>query len=230
MKPKESRKAGKERRKSPRLKTRKSVCAEWGGRQSSLGDLSITGAFIRTHEPLQVGKELELRLVGERLGKPVGLRAAIRRSEPNYGMGVEFTRFQGEDQRELESFLASLSVLRILVVDDDEDIRRVLRLALEREEYDVLTAADGLEGLQKALDSRPDLIILDLTLPGLSGLEVCQRVRASPDLANVPVLILSATTAMSNVASAQTLGAVMFVPKPFQVQKLLFHIRMLLER
>ncbi|MBI4466320.1 MAG: response regulator [Acidobacteria bacterium] len=226
MKPKES---GKERRKSPRLKTRKLISAEWGGKQSALGDLSVTGAFVRTNHPLEVGKELELRLVGGRMARPVGLKAATRHSEPGYGMGVEFTEFHGEDQRELESFLVRLAVPRILVVDDNEDIRRVLKLALEREKYDVLTAADGVEGLQKALDSRPDLIVLDLTMPGLSGLEVCQRLRASPDLANVPVLILSATTDLADVSSAQKLGA-MFVPKPFQPQKLLVHVRMLLER
>lgn len=81
-----------------------------------------------------------------------------------------------------------------------------------------------------ALNGQPDLIILDLNMPGLSGLEVCQRVRASPQLSKVPIVILSATTDVAEFRSVQDLGAVMFAPKPFKPQKLLTHVRMLLER
>ncbi|MFQ5926416.1 MAG: response regulator [Terriglobia bacterium] len=63
----------------------------------------------------------------------------------------------------------------------------------------------------------------------MSGLEVCQRLRASPQLAHVPIVILSATTGVTDFSSAQRLGAVMFAPKPFKAQKLLNHVRMLLE-
>lgn len=230
MKPNEVKKGAKERRKSPRLKTRALVRAECGEEQFPLGNLSTTGAFIRTPEPLAVGKEVKLCLVGERLPEPIELTAVVRHSEQGVGMGVQFSQFRGKDQWRLELLLASLSVARILVVDDDEQIRRMLTLGLERENYDVLTAADGVEGLQKALNLQPDLIILDLIMPGLSGLEVCQRLRASPQLANVPIVILSATTNLADVSAAQRLGAVVFAPKPFKAQKFLNCVRMLLER
>lgn len=229
MKRKQTRKGLKNQRKSPRFKTRKLVRAEYGGSQSSLGDLSLTGAFIRTAKPLQAGKELKLRLVGEHLEEPINLSAVIRRREQGHGMAVEFTQFRNQDQRRLESVLASLSVARILVVDDDKNIRRMLQFALEHENYEVVTAADGREGLQKALDSKPDLIILDLGLPELSGLEVCQRVRARPELTKVPIIILSATTDLTEVSAVLKLGSAMFAPKPFQAQRLLNYVRMLLE-
>lgn len=219
----------KERRKSSRLKPRHLVRAEYSGQEYSLGNLSRTGAFIRTTEPLAVGKELRLRLVGERLVQPIDLTAIVRRSEKRLGMGVQFMQLREADQWRLELLLATVSIARILVVDDDEDIRRMLALLLEREDYEVLTAEDGPEGLQKALALRPDLIILDLALPGLSGLEVCQRVREHPHMANTPIMILSATTDLADFDAAQKLGAAMFAPKPFRARELMNHVRMLLE-
>lgn len=193
-------------------------------------NLSETGAFIRTANPLAVGKELELRLVGKRLPEPIELTAIVRHQQMGLGMGVEFTQFQNAGQVRLKVLLASVSVARILVVDDDEETRQVLSVALEQSAYDVVTAEDGMEGLQKALELQPDLIILDLAMPKLSGLKVCQRVRASPELARVPILVLTASTEPADFRAAQERGAVMFVPKPFEVQKLLSHVQMLLHR
>jgi DNA-binding response OmpR family regulator len=169
-------------------------------------------------------------LVSPYLPEPIAVSAVVRRSERGRGMGVQFLRFEADGLQRLEKLLARLVVTRILVVDDDENIRRVLTFALKKGNYEVLTAADGSEGLQLALTSEPDLIILDLHMPGLSGLEVCQQIRSSPRLAQVPVLILSATREMAEFRSAQELGAVMFIPKPFQPQKLFNQVQILLER
>ncbi len=221
--------SGKERRKNLRIRTRAWVWVEYGGNQLVLGNLSMTGAFIRTESPPQVGTALELRLVGERLLEPIGLKAIVRRSTHGSGMGVQFTRFHGPAQASLEELLTNLSVPRILVVDDDENTRRLVKLTFKREPYEVLEAADGVEGLQMALSRYPDLLILDIAMPGLSGLEVCQRVRATPHLAQVPIVMLSATTDLADFRSAQQLGAVGFIHKPFHPDKLLNHIRMLLK-
>ncbi len=220
----------KERRKSTRLKGRAWVQAELRGTQYPLGNLSSTGAFIRTRHSHEAGTELNLKLVSPYLPEPIAVTAVVRRSERGRGMGVQFLRFEGDGLQRLEQLLARLLVTRILVVDDDENIRRVLTFALKKGNYEVLTAADGSEGLQLALTSEPDLIILDLHMPGLSGLEVCQQIRSSPRLAQVPVLILSATREMAEFRSAQELGAVMFIPKPFQPQKLFNQVQLLLER
>lgn len=228
--PEEGSTDAKERRKSSRLMARALVQAELSGNQFPLGNLSSTGAFIRARQPLVVGTELQLLLVSVSLPEPIQLTAVVCRSERGRGMGVQFVRVPLQSQRRLEQLLARLSVTRILVVDDDENIRRVLALTLKKENYEVLTASDGVEGLQVALTAQPDLIVLDLHMPGLSGLEVCQQVRASPQLAHVPVLILSATTDVAEYRSTQELGAVMFVPKPFQAQKLVKQIQMLLSR
>ncbi|MFQ5777838.1 MAG: response regulator [Terriglobia bacterium] len=221
---------GKERRQKPRCRTRSLVCVELGGETFPLADLSATGTFIRTESPAAVGKELKLRLMGERVVEPIEVTAVVRRSEPGIGMGVEFTKFRESDQWRMELLAATLAVVRILVVDDDENLLRILKLAFEREEYEVETATDGVEGLQKALGLQPDLIILDLALPGMPGLEVCRRLRADSRMGQVPILILSATTDLAEVDTAQKTGAVMFAAKPFKPEKLLNYVRMLLDR
>lgn len=220
----------KERRKSTRLRTRGLVQIEYGGQLCQLFNLSSTGTFARLARPPAVGKELRLRLVGERLPQPIDITAVVRRREAGRGMGLEFTHFHEADQWRLELLLATVSVARILVVDDDEDIRRMLSLLLERENYEVLTASDGVEGLQKAVELRPDLIILDLLMPGMPGLEVCQRVRANPGTTKIPVMVLSGTTNLADYDAAQKLGVVLFAPKPFRAPELLNYVRMLIER
>lgn len=173
---------------------------------------------------------MKLHLVGERVVEPIEVTAVVRRSEPGVGMGVEFTQFRESDQWRMELLAATLGVVRILIVDDDENLLRILRMAFEREEYEVETATNGVEGLQKALGLRPDLIILDLALPGMPGVEVCQRLRADSRMAQVPILILSATTDLTQMDAAHKLGAAMFAAKPFKPEKLLNYVRMLLER
>ena len=94
----------------------------------------------------------------------------------------------------------------------------------------VRIAADGLEGLQMALDLQPDLILMDLDLPGMKGLELCQRLHSSPHLAQVPIVIASATSNPAYFSSSKQLGAAGFVPKPFKTQRLLSYVRMLVAR
>lgn len=230
MKRRQSEQRTKKPRKGRRFKTRKLVHAQYSGKQFPLGNLSISGALIRMPNPLAVGKELKLQLIGEQWKKPLEVTAVVRRSEEGRGIGVEFTRLHRAAEQQLEKLLAGLSAERILVVDDDEGIRRMLQFALRSGNYEVETAADGTEGLQKALDWKPDLLVLDLGLPGLSGLEVCQRVRANPDLRRLPILILSATTDVTEVTSVQQLGVMMFAPKPIQPQQFMNLVRLLLER
>jgi DNA-binding response OmpR family regulator len=116
---------------------------------------------------------------------------------------------------------------RVLVVEDDEEIADVLRRSLRNEGYEARTAADGPGGLTVAADFNPDLIILDLGLPGMDGLEVCQRFREQDD---VPILMLTARSEVEDRVAGLDSGADDYLVKPFERQELLARIRALLRR
>jgi len=81
---------------------------------------------------------------------------------------------------------------KILIIEDDPSTSRLTKYTLQQEGYQVLTAANGLEGLRKASGEEPDLIVLDIMLPGIDGFEICRRLRAEPQTAKLPVLMVSA--------------------------------------
>jgi two-component system, OmpR family, KDP operon response regulator KdpE len=116
---------------------------------------------------------------------------------------------------------------RILVIDDEAQITRVLRAALAAQGYDVRTANDPEEGLQVFRDWPPDLVITDLMMPGISGVEVCRAIRArSP----TPILVLSVREHERSKVEALDAGADDYVTKPFSIQELLARVRAHLRR
>lgn len=119
----------------------------------------------------------------------------------------------------------SKSGARILVVDDEVEIVRALQRSLVAHGYEVFTAHSGEEALEAWRASRPDVMLLDLGLPGISGLEVCQRVRAQSSL---PIIVLSVKGAERDKVQALDLGADDYVPKPFGVDEVLARIRVAL--
>jgi DNA-binding response OmpR family regulator len=118
---------------------------------------------------------------------------------------------------------------RILVVEDDEDIVDVLRRTLRAEGYEVRAAGDGPEALEDLSDFAPDLVILDLGLPGMDGIEVCARIRESEN-ADVPVLMLTARADAEDRVTGLDSGADDYLVKPFDRSELLARIRALLRR
>ena len=116
---------------------------------------------------------------------------------------------------------------RILVVDDEIEIRRALSRALTARDYAVETAADGEEALAQAEMFRPELVVLDLNLPKLDGLEVCRRIR---EWSAVPILVLSVREDESDKVAALDLGADDYLSKPFGIDELLARVRALLRR
>jgi two-component system, OmpR family, response regulator MprA len=116
---------------------------------------------------------------------------------------------------------------RVLVVEDDAEIADVLRRFLRQEGHEVRTAVDGEEALPAASEFVPDLVILDLGLPGLDGVEVCRQLRAGGD---VPILILTARTELDDRVEGLDSGADDYLMKPFERQELLARIRALLRR
>jgi two-component system KDP operon response regulator KdpE len=116
---------------------------------------------------------------------------------------------------------------RILVVDDEPQLTRVLRTGLKARGYDVRAAADGLAGFETFNDWHPDLVITDLAMPNMDGLELCRRLRA---ISQVPIIILSAKGDEKIKVEALDIGADDFVTKPFGIDELLARIRAALRR
>jgi two-component system OmpR family response regulator len=116
----------------------------------------------------------------------------------------------------------------ILVVEDEAKLAQFIELELKYEGYNVSIARDGMEGLSTARESHPDLIILDWMLPGISGPEICRRLRATGD--KVPVILLTAKDEVSDRVAGLDAGADDYVVKPFSVEELLARIRAHLRR
>ena len=117
---------------------------------------------------------------------------------------------------------------RVLVVDDDPGILDVVSYALESEGFDVARAEDGEEALRRAQREKFDLLVLDVMLPGLSGMEVCRRLRADENA--VPILMLTARDAELDRVLGLEIGADDYVPKPFSTAELLSRVRAIIRR
>ncbi|MFN8007924.1 MAG: response regulator transcription factor [Terriglobia bacterium] len=115
----------------------------------------------------------------------------------------------------------------ILVVDDEPQILRVMRASLPARGYEVITASSGEEALDQLKKQLTDLIILDLVMPGLGGLEVCRRIR---EFSQVPIIVLSAKGSENDKVAALDLGADDYITKPFSMDELLARVRAVLRR
>ncbi len=116
---------------------------------------------------------------------------------------------------------------RILVIEDDEEILKFIRRGLAYEGYQVDTAADGPAGLASARNNPPDLVVLDLMLPGIDGLEVCRRLRAG---GNTPIIILTAKDTMNDRVLGLDMGADDYMTKPFSMRELMARVKAMLRR
>ncbi len=117
---------------------------------------------------------------------------------------------------------------KILVVDDEPGVQRFLRHALENEGYTVLSAENGLTGLLSAQKEKPDLIVLDVMLPGLDGLEVCHRLKSDEATSHRPILMLSAKRCDIDRDAGGRVGADKYLVKPVELNELLRTVREML--
>jgi DNA-binding response OmpR family regulator len=121
--------------------------------------------------------------------------------------------------------------VRVLVADDEDDIRDLVCLAIARAGATVVASvADGTAALAAARAELPDLAVLDVSMPGATGLEVCGALRADPATAGVPILLLSAGASLDDVARGLAAGADAYLAKPFQVAGLVHQVRALTAR
>ena len=118
---------------------------------------------------------------------------------------------------------------KVLIVDDEPNIVTALEFLLRRSGYDVRLAANGAEALQQVDAYRPDVVLLDVMMPVKSGYEVCQRMRERPELADIRIVMLSAKGSEAEVNKGLSLGADLYITKPFSTQELVATINRLFE-
>lgn len=114
---------------------------------------------------------------------------------------------------------------KVLVIDDETDLLEALDTWLESHGYDVSTAKDGEEGLARAIELRPNLVILDISMPKMDGFEVLSLIRANTPTATTPVIMLTAKGRTENIFQAEKLKAVDFLIKPFEAEELLTAVK-----
>jgi len=119
---------------------------------------------------------------------------------------------------------------KILIVDDEEDVLELVRYNLDRSGYHIETASSGEEALSKARKSMPELIILDLMLPGIDGLEVCKKLKGDVKTEHIPVVMLTAKGDESDIVTGLELGAEDYITKPFSPKVLIARVRRILHR
>ncbi len=123
-----------------------------------------------------------------------------------------------------------MSKKTIVVVEDEADIREVLIYNLEREGYQVFGEADGIKGLKMIQEMIPDLVLLDLMLPGLDGLQICKHLKDTSATHQIPIVMVSARSSESDIVLGLELGADDYVTKPFSPRELLARVRAVLRR
>lgn len=123
-----------------------------------------------------------------------------------------------------------MAQIRILLVDDDHKLVQGLRVGLLAEGYEVLTAVNGVEGLKAARRQQPDLIVLDVNMPWMDGLEVCRRLREDDHFQQTPILMLTSNNTIDDRVAGLDQGADDYLAKPFNMRELKAHVRALLRR
>jgi DNA-binding response OmpR family regulator len=118
----------------------------------------------------------------------------------------------------------------ILVIDDEKDLIELVRYNLENDGFDVIAATDGQSGLDVVKKHRPDLVVLDLMMPGLDGLQVCQQLRADPRSARIPLIMLTAKATEADRIIGLELGADDYITKPFSPREVIARVKALLRR
>ncbi len=119
---------------------------------------------------------------------------------------------------------------KILIVDDEEDIAELVSYNLIREGFSTVVAYDGETAMRKIRSEKPDLLILDLMLPGMSGLDICKAVHAHPQTASLPIIMLTAKAGEVDKIIGLEIGADDYVTKPFSVKELIARVRSILRR
>lgn len=205
-------------------------------------DLSPTGLCCYTDLSFPVGAALFVHLTVP--GTVQAVEAASRLVWcrklngllSGYRIGVEFTAMLDEHRRILAAFLErppapqQAPTKRVLLAHDDEEFRKALQLRLESCGFEVLTAADGLDALRKGRTRHPHLILMDVALPNLTGLDVCRLLHAEAAASPLPIILFSTRNRREDAERSRRAGADAFLPIPFSGQALMAKVDELLLR
>ena len=123
-----------------------------------------------------------------------------------------------------------MSKSTVLVVEDEEDILEVLQYNLQQEGYEVACCMDGLQGLEQAKKLKPDLVLLDIMLPGMDGVEICRNLKEDDSTRRIPIIMVTAKGEEIDVVLGLGVGADDYIPKPFKVRELVARVKALLRR
>jgi len=119
---------------------------------------------------------------------------------------------------------------KILIIDDSRDFRKLLSRFLQTSGYEITEAENGEDGLQKIVEVKPDLILLDIMMPGIDGYEVCKRIKADPSSRDVPVIFLSGRSETTDKIEGLNVGGADYITKPFDPEMLMLRINNILRR
>lgn len=126
--------------------------------------------------------------------------------------------------------MSAMGSKKVLIVEDEKDILQLVKMYLEKEGFKTVAASDGAEALKQVRSERPDLVVLDLMLPEIDGLEVCKKLRISPQTAMLPIIMLTAKSEESDTVVGLELGADDYIGKPFSPRALVARIKALFRR
>lgn len=120
--------------------------------------------------------------------------------------------------------------VKVLAVDDEEDILHIVKYNLTKELFDVYTARNGIECLAKVAECSPDIILLDVVMPGLHGIEVCKKLKSDERYKHIPIIMLTAKSTEKNIVDGLNIGADDYLTKPFSMKVLIARIKALMRR
>ncbi len=186
---------------------------------AKLRNLSQTGALLETTAPLAAGQFIEFEVTLDD-GRVVALSAEVRRDHEEAYIGVQFSALSDVARAHLSAQLERLAARppkarqQILVADDEADLREFLTRALSKHGYEVLKASSGREAMSLIRQARPALVLLDILMPGMDGVDICKAMRADVELADIPVIFASALDPGRLHVVADESGATDYLSKP----------------
>ena len=193
-------------------------------------DIAAEGMRFLSEDLFDVGQILELHInldSDEKITFKVEV-IWLTRAEGGYNTGVRIVDGARGDQARFirfycEKMLSMSSQLpkKILIMDDEQDMVRLLQIELEKENYEVIYAYDGEEGFEKYLQQRPNLIILDMSMPKMNGRAVCRKIRMEQGDDRTPIVMLTARDEEADRIIGRVAGAQKYITKPFDMQELL---------
>jgi CheY-like chemotaxis protein len=194
-------------------------------------DIAAEGMRFISDELFDVGQILELHVSidnNEKISFKVEVMWLTRAEEGGYNIGVKIVDGAHGDQAKFIRYycekmlsLSSQTSKKILIMDDEPDMVRLLQIELEKENYDVICAFDGEEGFEKYLRLKPNLIILDMSMPKMNGRTVCRKIRMEQGDEKTPIVMLTARDEEADRIIGRVAGAQKYITKPFDMNDLL---------